>query len=192
MRIYTRTGDEGETSIIGGRVSKADVKVESYGTVDEANSILGVAIAYLSEQDVALRAELENIQHELFDCGSDLSIKEGREDKAGGFKVEGEMVDRLESKIDEYMLEAPQLERFILPGGTKAAAYIHVARTIVRRAERCTVALSGQERINPYVRQYLNRLSDYLFALARVLNFRAGRTDVEYVRSAKVFRTGDR
>lgn len=187
MRIYTRTGDQGETSIVGGRVSKADVKVESYGTVDEANSFVGVALTFIPESEQELRAELENIQHELFDCGSDLCMKAGMEEKRP-FKVKEDIVEALERRIDVYVDEAPNLERFILPGGSQAAAYLHVARTVTRRAERCVVRLAQQEEINPFVQKYLNRLSDYFFAVSRVVNHRAGQKDVEYERSAKVFR----
>lgn len=190
MKIYTKTGDHGETSIIGGRVFKDDEQVEAYGTVDEANSIIGVAVSFLSgtEQEQELKEELEKIQHELFDCGGDLCMKEGSEQKYP-YKVKEEMVTFLEEKIDQYMKEAPELERFILPGGTLAAAQFHVARTVVRRAERRVVSLARKQAINPFVRQYLNRLSDYLFALSRIVNSRSGRKDIEYVRSAKVFRT---
>lgn len=188
MKIYTKTGDKGETSIIGGRVSKADAKVNAYGTVDEANSFIGLAVAFLPDSEQELKAELEKIQHELFDCGGDLSMKEGAAEKYG-FKLQEEMVTYLEERIDVYMKEAPELERFILPGGTQAAAYLHVARTVVRRAERDTVRLAQQEQINPYTQRYLNRLSDYLFAVARVANARANHPDVEYVRSAKVFKS---
>jgi cob(I)alamin adenosyltransferase len=190
LKIYTKTGDQGETSLIGGRVFKDDEQVEAYGTVDEANSVLGVAVSFLSgtEQEQELKEELEKIQHELFDCGGDLCMKEGAEKKYP-YKVKEEMVTFLEEKIDQYMKEAPELERFILPGGTLAAAQFHVARTVVRRAERRVVSLARKQSINPFVRQYLNRLSDYLFALSRIVNSRSGCKDVEYVRSAKVFRT---
>jgi len=190
MKIYTKTGDAGETSIIGGRVSKDDEQVEAYGTVDEANSAIGVAISFLPVQYQEIKEELERIQHELFDCGGDLSMKAGAEEKYP-FKVQEEMVQFLEQRIDQYMSEAPSLERFILPGGTQVAAFLHVARTIVRRAERNVVRLARRQAINPYVRQYLNRLSDYLFALARVVNFREGTKDVEYIRGAKVFKTSE-
>lgn len=186
MKIYTKTGDEGQTSIIGGRVSKDDLQVEAYGTVDEANSLIGVAVSFLGPQERELQAELEQIQHELFDCGSDLSMKAGAEEKYP-YKVGAEMVHFLEQRIDEYIQEAPPLERFILPGGTQSAAQLHVARTVVRRAERCVVSLAHRQAINSFVRQYLNRLSDYLFAVARVVNVRAGCKDVEYIRGAKVF-----
>ncbi|KRF03348.1 cobalamin adenosyltransferase [Paenibacillus sp. Soil766] len=191
MRIYTKTGDLGETSIVGGRVSKASVKVDSYGTIDEANSIIGIAITYIPESEVQIKDELEHIQQILFDCGSDLSKKEGMEERRP-FKVTEELLDEflpaMESCIDAYIQESPQLERFVLPGGSQASAFLHLARTVVRRAERRVVALSKEERINPHVLKYLNRTSDYLFAAARVMNYRLGVADVEYVRSPKVFR----
>ncbi|MED4226456.1 cob(I)yrinic acid a,c-diamide adenosyltransferase [Neobacillus cucumis] len=190
MRIYTRTGDKGKTSIIGGRVDKDDTRVEAYGTVDEVNCFVGQAMVELDQEvfgDVI--ADLQKIQHELFDCGGDLAnISEIRETK-----LQEESIEYLESRIDEYIAEAPELERFILPGGTKPSASIHIARTVTRRAERLVVKLSRTDRKPPETAQkYLNRLSDYFFALARVINFRLHVQDVEYERSAKVFRTGNR
>jgi cob(I)alamin adenosyltransferase len=190
MRIYTRTGDAGKTSIIGGRVDKDDTRVEAYGTVDEVNCFVGQAIVELDSQIFAdVLADLEKIQHELFDCGGDLAnVIEKRENK-----LQKESIDYLELRIDEFMEEAPELERFILPGGTKPAASIHIARTITRRAERLVVKLAKADPKTPLISQkYLNRLSDYFFALARVINYRLGVKDVEYVRSAKVFRDGKR
>jgi len=188
MRIYTRTGDKGKTSIIGGRVDKDDTRVEAYGTVDEVNCFVGQAMVELDQEifgDVI--ADLQKIQHELFDCGGDLaSISAKRE-----IKLQQESIDYLESRIDEFMAEAPELERFILPGGTKPAASIHIARTVTRRAERLVVKLLKTDRKPPEITQkYLNRLSDYFFALSRVINYRLQVKDVEYVRSAKVFRDG--
>jgi cob(I)alamin adenosyltransferase len=190
MKLYTRTGDKGKTSIIGGRVDKDDFRVEAYGTVDEVNCFVGQVMTELDEvifKDVL--ADLEKIQHELFDCGGDLAnISE-----KVAFKLEKEAIDYLEMKIDEYILEAPELERFILPGGTKPSASIHIARTVTRRAERLVVTLMKNDEKTPELAlQYLNRLSDYFFALARVVNFRLNVKDVEYVRSAKVFRDGKR
>jgi cob(I)alamin adenosyltransferase len=190
MRIYTRTGDKGQTSIIGGRVDKDDIRVEAYGTVDEVNSFVGQAMVELEAglfQDVL--EDLEKIQHELFDCGGDLaSVSEKRQ-----LKLQQESITYLETRIDEFINEAPKLERFILPGGTKPAATIHIARTVTRRAERFVVTLvKTEENVAPLTLQYLNRLSDYFFALARVVNFRLGVKDVEYVRSANVFREGKR
>ncbi|MDR7235637.1 cob(I)yrinic acid a,c-diamide adenosyltransferase [Neobacillus drentensis] len=190
MRIYTRTGDKGKTSIIGGRVDKDDIRVEAYGTVDEVNCFVGQAIQELDQElfkDVL--ADLEKIQHELFDCGGDLAnVTEKREPK-----LQQESIDYLEKKIDEYIEEAPELERFILPGGTKPSASIHIARTVTRRAERLVVKLvKSDPKTSEIALMYLNRLSDYFFALARVINYRLKVNDVEYVRSAKVFRDGKR
>jgi cob(I)alamin adenosyltransferase len=190
MRIYTRTGDKGKTSLIGGRVDKDDTRVEAYGTVDEVNCFVGQAIQELDQElfkDVL--DDLEKIQHELFDCGGDLAnVSDKRE-----LKLHQESIDYLEKKIDEYIVEAPELERFILPGGTKPSASIHIARTVTRRAERLVVKLLKADPKTPEVAlMYLNRLSDYFFTLARVINYRLKVSDVEYVRSAKVFRDGKR
>lgn len=190
MRIYTRTGDKGKTSIIGGRVDKDDIRVEAYGTVDEVNCFVGQAMTQLDKgkfQDIL--EDLEKIQHELFDCGGDLAnVKKDRE-----LKLKKESVDYLEKQIDAFTEEAPKLERFILPGGTPAAASVHIARTVTRRAERLVVSLKKADpEISETAQQYLNRLSDYFFALARVINFRLNEKDVEYIRSAKVFREGKR
>ncbi|WHZ05351.1 cob(I)yrinic acid a,c-diamide adenosyltransferase [Neobacillus sp. YX16] len=190
MKLYTRTGDKGKTSIIGGRVDKDDIRVEAYGTVDEVNCFVGQVMTELDEvtfKDVLV--DLEKIQHELFDCGGDLA---NISDKVE-FKLEKETIEYLEKKIDEYILEAPELERFILPGGTKPSASIHIARTVTRRAERLVVSLMKNDEKTPEIAlKYLNRLSDYFFALARVVNYRLNVKDVEYVRSAKVFRDGKR
>jgi len=187
MRIYTKTGDKGQTSIIGGRVDKDDIRVEAYGTVDEVNSFVGLAISQLkSDIFKDIIEDLEKIQHELFDCGGDLaSISEKRE-----LKLKEDAISYLEERIDIFTEEAPPLERFILPGGTEAASTIHIARTVTRRAERLVVTLmKGSKDIPNLPLQYLNRLSDYFFALARVINYRSKVEDVEYVRSAKVFKT---
>lgn len=190
MRLYTRTGDKGKTSIIGGRVEKDDIRVEAYGTVDEVNCFVGQAVTQL---DPAIFADvlevLEEIQHELFDCGGDLAnVTKSRE-----LKLTKESVEYLEKKIDELIVEAPKLERFILPGGAPAAASIHLARTVTRRAERLVVSLlKADPDVSETALQFLNRLSDYFFALARVVNYRLNLQDVEYIRSAKVFREGKR
>ncbi|WP_121609982.1 cob(I)yrinic acid a,c-diamide adenosyltransferase [Mesobacillus foraminis] len=190
MRLYTRTGDKGKTSIIGGRVEKDDIRVEAYGTVDEANCFVGQAVTQLDPaifQDIL--GDLEKIQHELFDCGGDLATVNNKRE----LKLMPDSVEYLEKKIDELIEEAPELERFILPGGAPAAASIHLARTVTRRAERLVVSLiKADPNVSETALQYLNRLSDYFFALARVINFRLNHKDVEYVRSAKVFRDGKR
>jgi cob(I)alamin adenosyltransferase len=190
MRLYTRTGDKGKTSIIGGRVDKDDTRVEAYGTVDEVNCFVGQAMQELDSEIFSdVLTDLERIQHELFDCGGDLAnISEKWESK-----LQKDSIDYLEKRIDEFVKEAPELERFILPGGTKPSASIHLARTVTRRAERLVVKLLKADPKTPEVAlQYLNRLSDYFFALARVINYRLNVKDVEYVRSAKVFRDGKR
>ncbi len=186
MKIYTRTGDSGDTSVIGGRCTKDDVRVEAYGTVDELNSFVGQTISLMRDpiyQD--LQKILLQIQHELFDCGSDLAIlkKESRT-----FKVTATMIDQLEAWIDQFDEETPDITRFILPGGTQASSLLHVCRTVCRRAERRIVTLAREQEINIEVRRYTNRLSDLFFTLARVSNVREGLADVEYVRSAEVFR----
>ncbi|TLS51474.1 cob(I)yrinic acid a,c-diamide adenosyltransferase [Paenibacillus antri] len=186
MKIYTRTGDKGHTGVIGGRVRKDDLQVEAYGTVDELNSFVGVAMAGMDEVKFAdMLEDLLNIQHELFDCGSDLAIldKAKRE-----YKVTADMAEKLEALIDKYDAETPDITRFILPGGSASSAALHVCRTVCRRAERRVVTLAERQDINEHVRTYLNRLSDLFFTIARTANFREGRTDVEYARSAEVFR----
>ncbi|ANU10022.1 ATP:cob(I)alamin adenosyltransferase [Planococcus antarcticus DSM 14505] len=190
MKIYTKTGDKGQTSLIGARTDKDAPRVEAYGTIDEVNSFIGKAMTELAPETYAdLLEDLEAIQNELFDCGGDLADVR----KEPNFKMTEEPVEVLEKRIDELMEEPPLLERFILPGGSPAAATLHIARTITRRAERQTVTLmkSGEE-FPLVVQRYLNRLSDYLFAASRVVNSRAGVPDNEYVRSAKVFKGGGR
>ena len=186
MKVYTKTGDQGETSIIGGRVPKDDPRIEAYGTIDELNSFTGQAV-FLAEEGgfEELRIQLIQIQHELFDCGSDLAYARHHEDK---YKVSGPLVERLEEWMDIFEAENPPLERFILPGGSGLSSALHVCRTVCRRAERLTVTLARTTEINPEVRRYLNRLSDYFFVTARTANVRAGVPDMEYERSGKVFR----
>lgn len=190
MKIYTKTGDKGQTSLIGARTDKDAPRVEAYGTIDEVNSFIGKAMTELAPETYAdLLEDLEAIQNELFDCGGDLADVR----KEPNYKMTEEPVEVLERRIDELMEEPPLLERFILPGGTPAAATLHIARTITRRAERQTVTLlkSGED-FPQVVQRYLNRLSDYLFAASRVANSRVGVPDNEYVRSAKVFKNGGR
>ena len=165
-RIYTRGGDQGETSLgDGSRVSKLDCRIGAFGTVDELNSALGVVLA--GEVPEAMRPPLELVQNELFDVGADLSVPWGVTDR---LRVEQAMIDRLEQLCDEFNADLPELRSFVLPGGTETSARLHVARTICRRAER-EVLLGAQEvELNPLVLAYLNRLSDLLFILARAAN----------------------
>ena len=172
-KIYTRKGDKGETSLSGGQqVPKDSLRVRAYGTVDELNASLGAALAHgVSERLAAL---LPAIQNELFHLGSDLSFLE--EDKAEYElpQIEARHITRLENLIDELLEEVGPLQNFILPGGTVAAAELHVARTVCRRAEREVVALARSEGIGDGVLPYLNRLSDALFVMARYENHVAG------------------
>jgi cob(I)alamin adenosyltransferase len=191
MNLYTRTGDEGKTSVIGGgRVAKDDLLVEAYGTVDELNAFVGQAAAWMAEQKAddlwgEMAEKLALIQHELFDCGSDLSYADPAPDQ---LKVTGEMTARLELWIDQYEQQTPPIQRFILPGGSQPAALLHVCRTVCRRAERRVVTLAADRPCPPEVRKYLNRLSDFFFTAARCANALLGVTDVEYERGAAVFR----
>lgn len=176
-RIYTRTGDDGTTALGSGRrVVKNDLRIESYGSVDELNSALGVALA--SGLDAELARILAPIQNELFHLGSDLCFSE--EDKANVSipQVEERHVTALETAMDRLSEGIPPLENFILPGGTPGAAQLHLARTICRRAERRVVELGQREKIGAFAVKYLNRLSDLLFVMARAENRRAGRPDV--------------
>jgi cob(I)alamin adenosyltransferase len=172
-RIYTRGGDQGETSLgDGSRVSKLDCRIGAFGTVDELNSAIGVALA--GDVPDGMRATLERVQNELFDVGADLSVPWGVTDR---LRVEKGMVERLEADCDAFNADLPELHSFVLPGGTEAAARLHVARTVCRRAER-DVLLGAQEvELNPLVLRYLNRLSDLLFILARAANAAAGRDE---------------
>lgn len=187
MNIYTRTGDEGMTSLKGGRVPKDHLRVESYGQLDELNAFVGVALTHCQDNVYAqLQEQLLEIQHELFDCGSDLAFAEDKLGKVT-YKVTEDLVQRLEQWIDEHNAANEELRRFILPGGSALASALHVCRTVCRRAERHVVTLSRAEEINPFAQQYVNRLSDYFFVAARRANGLAQVKDMEYARSAVVF-----
>jgi cob(I)alamin adenosyltransferase len=173
-KIYTRAGDSGETSLgDGSRVPKLDCRIGAFGAVDELNSALGVVLAE-RELPGLLREPLELVQNELFDVGADLCVPFGVTDR---LRVEQSQVDRLEALCDELNAELPMLKSFVLPGGTEAAARLHVARTICRRAEREALAADGEHGINPLVLSYLNRLSDFLFIAARTANAAVGRDE---------------
>jgi cob(I)alamin adenosyltransferase len=165
-KIYTRSGDTGETSLgDGSRVSKLDCRIGAFGTVDELNSVLGLVLAGDVEDEI--RVPLQRIQNELFDVGADLSVPWGVTDR---LRVEQTSIDELERLCDRFNETLPELRSFVLPGGTEAAARLHVARTICRRAERETLLASQELDLNPLVLAYLNRLSDLLFILARTAN----------------------
>ncbi|MBX3453044.1 cob(I)yrinic acid a,c-diamide adenosyltransferase [Ferrovibrio sp.] len=171
-RIYTRGGDKGQTSLGDGeRVAKYDIRVEAYGTADEANAALGLARLHTNTPALAeLDAMLLRIQNDLFDLGADLATPEQENPKYPPLRVVQAQVDRLETEIDAMNAAIPPLTSFILPGGSPAAAYLHLARTQARRAERLAVQLAERETINPVVVRYLNRLSDHLFVAARHAN----------------------
>jgi cob(I)alamin adenosyltransferase len=169
-RIYTKTGDQGETALGDGtRVSKDHPRVASYGSVDELNSVLGLLLA--NHPNLAEAQLLREIQNDLFDVGGDLCIPQKPEEPPGKvLRVRPEQVTRLEQAIDRLNANLSPLRSFVLPGGRPAAAWCHLARTVCRRAERDVVTLARAEPINPQIVVYLNRLSDLLFVLARVCN----------------------
>lgn len=174
-RIYTRGGDKGKTSLgDGSRVEKHHLRVEALGAVDEANAAIGLARLHLAGEPDAM---LERIQNDLFDLGGDLCIP-AREGEAEGeaLRIQESQVVRLEGEIDRLNGELTPLQSFVLPGGSAAAAWLHLARTLVRRAERTVTRLAAEEPVNPAVLRYLNRLSDHLFVLARWSNAK-GTTD---------------
>ena len=189
-RIYTRGGDAGKTSLgRGERVDKHDLRVEAYGTTDEANSILGVARQAIARGDADGKlteadAMLGRIQNDLFDLGADLCTPEGktkRDEQA--LRVVPSQTERLEREIDAMNAELKPLSSFILPGGSEVASWLHLGRTVARRAERCMTALAAREAINPEAIKYINRLSDHLFVLARRLNDN-GAADVLWIPGA--------
>ena len=171
-KLYTRGGDAGKTSLFGGRrVPKDHPRVIAYGTIDELNSVLGVAISFIRQR--TLVTQLHGIQNELFNIGAELaSDKPVRRKKkqSNPFQLEAESTLRLEKLVDDYDSRVPPLKTFVLPSGTSAAAAMHHARTVCRRAERTVVTLARKEAINPQIIAYLNRLNDLFFALARYLN----------------------
>lgn len=185
MRIYTKTGDKGMTKLVGGySVAKDSDRVESYGTVDELNAWIGFSISVLDAEYEDICNELTELQNFLFDVGTDLSTpKEAKRP----IKLQNDSIHWLESKIDQYTDKSPDIEQFILPGGSKGASMMQVARALVRRAERCIVRLNTTAPVNEDVIKFINRLSDYFYALGRYLNVQAGVKDVYYERGEKVF-----
>lgn len=183
MKIYTRTGDEGDTGLFGGgRVSKAHVRVEAYGAVDELNAVLGCAIAELDGTG-EIADGLVGVQRDLFALGAHLATPPARENRRTPSLPPLPPEDRvaeLERAIDAADHELPALTRFILPGGSRAGAALHHARTVCRRAERRVIALSATESVDDAIIVYLNRLSDLLFTLARLANSRGGSPETEW------------
>ena len=183
-KIYTRGGDKGETSLGDGRrVAKHDLRVEAYGTVDEANAVIGlvrVAILRTPDSRDTLDPALNRIQNDLFDLGADLCTPEDGRRAEGALRIISAQVDWLESEIDRINSALDPLYSFILPGGTPVAAHLHLARTVTRRAERLITALAAESPVNPEAVKYLNRLSDLLFVMSRAANG-GGEDDVLWV-----------
>ena len=176
-KVYTRTGDDGTTSLGGGRrVPKDSARIEAYGTVDELNSAIGVALAH--GLDAGIADPLQSIQNDLFHLGADLCIVEEDKARVPAPRIEARHVAELERLMDRLSESLPPLENFVLPGGAPGAAALHLARTICRRAERLVISLSRHEAVGPHTISYLNRLSDSLFVMARAENHRRGVPDI--------------
>ena len=186
-KIYTRGGDQGETSLgDGSRVAKHDARVEAYGTVDEANAAIGlvrVEIARAGADEKDLDAALSRIQNDLFDLGADLCTPEDGRRAEGALRIAASQVEWLEAEIDKINERLAPLSSFILPGGEPVAAQLHLARTVARRAERCVTELARSETVNMEAVKYLNRLSDLLFVMSRAAN-NDGADDVLWVPGA--------
>ena len=179
MKIYTKTGDAGETGLFGGdRVSKASLRVETYGEVDELNSTVGWA--RIAASDPELDALLNQIQNDLFEVGAELGSTAQRKQKSTMPLIDESQVEALERAIDKYEEGPPPLTSFVLPGGCEGAARFHMARCVCRRAERSLVALGALETLRGELFRYINRLSDLLFVLARYANHRAGVEDIPW------------
>lgn len=184
-KIYTRTGDDGTTGLVdGSRLSKASLRVQAYGDVDETNAVIGLVRLHLESR--RLDDMMSRIQNDLFDLGADLATplpKEGDADSEYALRMVPEQSTRLEEELDALNADLDPLTSFVLPGGSPPAAYLHQARTVCRRAERLSVALLQETDVNPHALTYLNRLSDFLFVAARWCNDQ-GQTDVKWVPGA--------
>ncbi len=177
-KIYTKTGDKGKTSLFNGeRVSKNSLRVNCYGTLDELNSIIGIAICYIPD-DTDLKSDLTNLSKTLFTFATDLASPFNPPPKFEIHRINADDIAAIEKMIDEYTGKLPKMQSFILPGGSKGAAFLHQARTVSRRAERLMVELSETEDLGEFVPVYINRISDYLFTAARYCNFLLNIEDV--------------
>lgn len=177
MKIYTKTGDKGKTGLFNGRrVDKFDLRVECYGTIDELNSIIGIARTFCNSEDLC--KDLLNISALLFDLGADLATPIDFESEFNPRRIDEPDIEKLEKLIDSYTEKIPKLNSFILPGGVPSAAFLHQARTICRRAERRIVLLAKEQEIGNSIIIFVNRLSDYLFTASRYANFSEGKDDI--------------
>jgi cob(I)alamin adenosyltransferase len=184
-KIYTRTGDDGSTGLVdGSRLSKSDLRVRAYGDVDEVNAVIGLVRLHLENRQ--LDDMLSRIQNDLFDLGADLATPlpaEGKADSEYALRIVETQITRLENDLDGLNADLEPLKSFVLPGGHPPAAYLHQARTVCRRAERVSVALGEEDKVNPDALRYLNRLSDFLFVAARWANDQ-GKADVKWIPGA--------
>lgn len=179
MKIYTKTGDKGKTSLFGGqRIEKFNLRIETYGTVDELNSVIGLARAFNKHEELDNLFQL--IQNTLFNLGADLATPYGTKFEKQVKRITNEHILFLENQIDNMQEKTPEFKNFILPGGEKTASYLHLARTVCRRSERLAVELSVSEEIGENVLKYLNRLSDFLFICARYANVLDNVKDIEW------------
>ncbi|MFZ9596583.1 MAG: cob(I)yrinic acid a,c-diamide adenosyltransferase [Bdellovibrionia bacterium] len=179
MKIYTKTGDAGETALFGGhRVSKDDLRIRAYGSFDELNAILGLIVTEVGFAE-PLFERVFRLQGELFQLGAELATPRGKSVFID--LLSAQQVEQLEREIDEMEAQLKPLKTFILPGGSRASALLHLARTVSRRAERETITLNRAEPLRPLVLQYINRLSDYFFVMARTVNRLGGHTDVPWI-----------
>ena len=176
-KVYTRTGDKGETSLVGGvRIRKSDIRLEAYGTVDELSAQLGMLVAMM--EDGEERQFVIRVQNNLFNVCTHLATDQSQTPLyPSAYLAEGE-IPQLEERIDKLMKTLPERQGFVLPGGTPTAAQAHICRTVCRRAERRIAALAEVAQIGPEMQQYVNRLSDYLFVLAKIINFNAGVSEI--------------
>ena len=183
MQIYTRTGDHGTTRIIGGQsLFKDDIRMHALGGLDELNSLVGICLCQQDTWDT-LQTDLYTIQHYLFDCGNDVATPANKQ----AYKLEQSAVKWLEDRIDSYASLPPETEYFILPGGSALASHLHYLRTVTRRVERDCVHFARHNDTNPIVLKFINRLSDYCFAAARLANYRLQVVDIPYTATGKVF-----
>lgn len=186
MKIYTKTGDKGLTNLAGGRTVPKDAeRIEAYGTIDELNSWVGYTISMLTDDFDEVEKELTKIQQLLFDAGTDLALPSEELDRL--YRITTEAAQWLEQRIDYYTEQTPDIDRFIFPGGSSGAGMLHVSRTITRRAERTIVKLNRTAPVNSEVMVFINRLSDYFYALARALNKRSNVKDTFYECGNTVF-----
>jgi cob(I)alamin adenosyltransferase len=177
MKIYTKTGDTGETGLYGGkRISKSSKRIDAYGTVDELNSFIGLAITEVRSENV--KNVLYKLQNQLFVLGSDLASPDMQENKKNNLRLPSEYIGETEKSIDFFEEKLEELKNFILPGGSKAASLLHICRTVSRRAERLVVSLLSEEQIDKNIVIYLNRLSDLFFVLSRFENKISGIPDI--------------